>query len=65
MALIQRLADSNGWLSFNYSTPVLYVTAEDDDFDTDQGYRGTNQFVFGIHDASGDNGFEMDGGDAD
>ena len=35
----------------------------DEAFDTDQGYRGTNQFVFGILDAGGDNGFEMDGGD--
>lgn len=30
---LQFLADTNGWLSFNHSTPVLYVTAEDDDFD--------------------------------
>ena len=37
----------------------------DEAFDTDQGYRGTNQFVFGLHDGAGDNGFEMDGGDAD
>lgn len=29
----QYLADRNGWLSFRSSTPVLYITAEDDDFD--------------------------------
>jgi hypothetical protein len=31
----QFLADRNGWLSFNASTPILYVTAEDDEFDTE------------------------------
>lgn len=31
----QHLADSNGWLSFNHSTPLLYVTSEDDEFDLD------------------------------
>ena len=42
----QYLADSNGWLSFNCSTPRLYITAEDDDFDaetirawTDEGFK--------------------------
>ena len=30
---LQYLATSNGWLSFDHSTPTLYVTAEDDDFD--------------------------------
>jgi hypothetical protein len=30
---LQYLANSNGWLSFDHSTPTLYVTAEDDDFD--------------------------------
>jgi hypothetical protein len=39
---------------------------EDDDFDTDQGYRGTNQFWFGIKlknggVTSGGRGFEIDG----
>jgi hypothetical protein len=39
---------------------------EDDDFDTDQGYRGTNQFWFGIKlknggVTSGGRGFEADG----
>lgn len=29
----QFLSDKNGWLSFNHSTPVLYMTAEDDEFD--------------------------------
>ncbi|KAH9869981.1 hypothetical protein J1614_006902 [Plenodomus biglobosus] len=29
----QYLADRNGWLSFRSSTPVLYITAEDDEFD--------------------------------
>ncbi|KAH7109825.1 hypothetical protein B0J11DRAFT_233591 [Dendryphion nanum] len=32
---LQFLADSNGWLSFNHTTPVLYVTAEDEDFDVE------------------------------
>ncbi|CAI6336286.1 unnamed protein product [Periconia digitata] len=32
---LQYLANSNGWLSFNHSTPVLYVTAEDEEFDTE------------------------------
>lgn len=31
----QFLADSNGWLSFNHSTPVLYITAEDEEFDVE------------------------------
>ncbi|KAH6644842.1 dienelactone hydrolase [Boeremia exigua] len=29
----QFLADRNGWLSFKQSTPTLYVTAEDEEFD--------------------------------
>lgn len=29
----QYLADRNGWLSFRSSTPILYITAEDDEFD--------------------------------
>lgn len=32
---LQFLANSNGWLSFNHSTPVLYVTAEDEEFDVE------------------------------
>ena len=27
----QFLSDKNGWLSFNHTTPVLYITAEDED----------------------------------
>lgn len=30
---LQYLADHNGWLSFKHSTPLLYITSEDDDFD--------------------------------
>lgn len=30
---LQFLADSNGWLSFSHSTPLLFITAEDDEFD--------------------------------
>ena len=37
----------------------------DELFDTDQGYRGNNQYLLGIADATTDNGFEMDGGDSD
>ena len=32
---LQYLADSNGWLSFAHSTPTLFVTAEDEDFDVE------------------------------
>ncbi|KAL5117942.1 hypothetical protein ACEQ8H_004087 [Pleosporales sp. CAS-2024a] len=32
---LQFLSDTNGWLSFRHSTPLLYITAEDDDFDVD------------------------------
>ncbi|KAF2247202.1 hypothetical protein BU26DRAFT_343759 [Trematosphaeria pertusa] len=32
---LQYLATSNGWLSFDHCTPVLYVTAEDEEFDTE------------------------------
>lgn len=32
---LQFLADSNGWLSFNHSTPALYITAEDEEFDVE------------------------------
>jgi hypothetical protein len=32
---LQFLSDRNGWLSFNHSTPVLYITAEDEDFDVE------------------------------
>lgn len=30
---LQYLSDRNGWLSFKHSTPVLYITAEDEEFD--------------------------------
>ncbi|KAF2197152.1 dienelactone hydrolase [Delitschia confertaspora ATCC 74209] len=30
---LQYLANDNGWLSFSHSTPRLYITAEDEDFD--------------------------------
>lgn len=29
----QYLAESTGWLSFDHSTPLVYVSAEDEDFD--------------------------------
>jgi hypothetical protein len=32
---LQYISDRNGWLSFKNSTPVLYVTAEDEEFDID------------------------------
>lgn len=32
---LQYLADSNGWLSFRHTTPLLYVTAEDEEFDVE------------------------------
>jgi hypothetical protein len=31
----QYLADRNGWLSFSSSTPVLYITSEDEEFDVE------------------------------
>lgn len=37
----------------------------DDCFDTDEGYRGKNQFWFAIQDDAGDNGSENDGGPSD
>ncbi|KAF1939938.1 dienelactone hydrolase-like protein [Clathrospora elynae] len=60
----QFLADRNGWLSFRSSTPVLYITAEDDDFDVetmkawcDEGFivkyiplgKGGKQYVQTLH----------------
>ncbi|MDX1438620.1 MAG: T9SS C-terminal target domain-containing protein [Rubricoccaceae bacterium] len=45
---------------------MVVVFAGDDAFDTDQGYRGKNQFWLALHAADeGDNGAEMDGGDND
>ena len=32
---LQYLSDRNGWLSFQHSTPVLYITSEDEEFDMD------------------------------
>jgi len=32
---LQYLSDRNGWLSFNHSTPVLYITSEDEEFDVE------------------------------
>jgi hypothetical protein len=44
---------------------LVAAFCEDDDFDTDQGYRGTNQFWFGIkppwNGSSDSRGFETDG----
>jgi hypothetical protein len=60
----QFLADRNGWLSFRSSTPVLYITAEDEEFDIetikawrDEGFiveyipfnRGGKQYVQTLH----------------
>jgi hypothetical protein len=30
---LQYISDRNGWLSFSHSTPILYITAEDEEFD--------------------------------
>jgi hypothetical protein len=30
---LQYISDRNGWLSFRASTPILYITAEDEEFD--------------------------------
>jgi hypothetical protein len=44
---------------------LIAAFCEDDDFDTDQGYTGTNQFLFGIKppwaESSDSRGFETDG----
>lgn len=60
----QFLADRNGWLSFRSSTPVLYITAEDAEFDIetmkawrDEGFiveyipmgKGGKQYVQTLH----------------
>ncbi|RII06079.1 dienelactone hydrolase [Alternaria sp. MG1] len=60
----QFLADRNGWLSFRSSTPVLYITAEDTEFDIetmkawrDEGFiveyipfgKGGKQYVQTLH----------------
>jgi hypothetical protein len=58
--------DGFEWWGGNVSTKYLVAAfCEDDDFDTDQGYRGTNQFWFGIkppwNGSSDSRGFETDG----
>jgi hypothetical protein len=45
---LQFLAQNNGWLSFNHSTPILYVTAEDDDFDNET-LRAWREEGFNVH----------------
>ena len=40
---------------------LVVAFCQDDSVDFDQGYRGTNQFVFVIQDASADKGAEIDG----
>ena len=58
--------DAFEWWGGTVSTRYLVAAfCEDDDFDTDQGYRGTNQFWFGIkppwNGSSDSRGFETDG----
>jgi hypothetical protein len=58
--------DAFEWWGGTVSTRHLVAAfCEDDDFDTDQGYRGTNQFWFGIkppwQGSSDSRGFETDG----
>jgi hypothetical protein len=58
--------DGFEWWGGSVNTKYLVAAfCEDDDFDTDQGYRGTNQFWFGIkppwQGSSDSRGFETDG----
>ena len=58
--------DAFEWWGGNVNTHHLVAAfCEDDDFDTDQGYRGTNQFWFGIkppwNGSTDSRGFETDG----
>lgn len=58
--------DGFEWFGGNVNTRYLVAAfCEDDDFDTDQGYRGTNQFWFGIkppwQGSSDSRAFETDG----
>jgi hypothetical protein len=58
--------DGFEWWGGTVNTKWLVAAfIEDDDFDTDQGYRGTNQFWFGIkppwQGSSDSRGFETDG----
>lgn len=59
--------DGFEWFGGTVNTRYLVSAFNGDEmFDTDQGYRGNNQFWFGIHGGDDfDNGLEMDGGDAD
>jgi hypothetical protein len=58
--------DSFEWFGGNVNCKWLIAyKGVDDDFDTDNGYRGKNQFLLGIRDSniadvSGSNGFESD-----
>lgn len=53
------------WGGVNSADHLVAAFCEDDDFDTDQGYRGTNQFLFGIKPkwagSSDSRGLETDG----
>ena len=63
--VFRNLDDGFEWFGGTVNAKHLISAFNGDElFDTDQGYRGYNQFLLGIHDATGDNGFEMDGGDA-
>ena len=63
--VFRNLDDGFEWFGGTVNTKHLVSAFNgDEQFDTDQGYRGLNQYLFGIHDVSGDNGFEMDGGDS-
>jgi hypothetical protein len=58
--------DAFEWFGGTVNTKYLVAAfCEDDDFDTDQGYTGTNQFWFGIkppwQGSSDSRGFETDG----
>jgi len=58
--------DAFEWWGGSVNTHHLVAAfCEDDDFDTDQGYRGTNQFWFGIkppwNGSTDSRGFETDG----
>ena len=55
--------DGFEWFGGTVNTRYLVSAFNDDEaFDTDQGYRGTNQFWFGIQEhGAKDGGFEIDG----
>jgi hypothetical protein len=58
--------DSFEWFGGTVNCKYLIAyKGVDDDFDTDNGYRGMNQFLLGVRDSaiadiSGSNGFESD-----